>query len=48
MFNNLKKKMGGNKNRLFSFMKEKLSKIKDLCTKENLLKMKDFLNKDIS
>ena len=46
MFNNLKEKMGGYKNRLFSFMKEKLSKIKDLFTKENLLKMKDFFNKE--
>lgn len=46
MFNNLKEKMGGYKNRLFSFMKEKISKIKDLFTKENLLKMKDFFNKE--
>ena len=46
MFNNLKEKIGGYINRLFSFMKEKISKIKDLFTKENLLKMKDFFNKE--
>ena len=58
MFNNLKEKIGGYTNRLFSFMKEKISKIKDLFTKENLLminkcfkkenllKIKDFFNKE--
>ena len=48
MFNNLKEKIGGYTNRLFSFMKEKISKIKDLFTKETLLKMKDVNGKYFS
>lgn len=46
MFNKIKEKMGGYLNRLFSFGKENLSKVKDLFNKENLFKVKGYFNKE--
>ena len=46
MFSKIKEKMGGYKNRLFSFGKEILYKVRDLIKKENLLKIKGYFNKE--
>ena len=46
MFNKIKEKMGGYLNRLFSFGKDILSKVKDLFNKENLFKVKGYFNKE--
>lgn len=46
MFSKIKEKMGGYINRLFSFGKEILYKVRDLIKKENLLKIKGYFNKE--
>ena len=42
MLNKIKEKMGGYINRLFSFIKENLSKVKDWLKKENLFKKENW------
>ena len=46
MLNKMKEKIGGYINRLFSFKKESLSKIKECFKKENLLKLKECFKKE--